>query len=73
MRPLEDVVIGLLGELSAGEIAGGLTLAVTTLDLTLPVEARIGGQGLWVSPPRGVMRTGFAVPHGRIRLRCGGA
>lgn len=73
MRPLDELVIGLLGELSAGEIAGGLALAVTALEVSLPVEARIGGQGLLVSPPRGVMRTGFAVPHGRIRLRCGGA
>ena len=71
MRPLEELVIGLLGELSASMAAGNVALEVTALDITLPVEARIGGPGLWVSAPRGVMRTGFVMPHGRMRLRCG--
>jgi hypothetical protein len=65
------MVTGLLSDLSTGESGDGLAVAVTSLDLRLPVEVRISGRGLWVSPPRGVMRTGFMVPHGRIRIRCG--
>lgn len=70
MRPLEDLVIGLLGELSASMVAGEAALEVTALDISLPIEARIGGPGLWVSAPRGVMRTGFVMPHSRMRLHC---
>jgi hypothetical protein len=70
VRPLEDLVIGLLGELSASMAAGEAALEVTALDISLPVEARIGSPGLWVSAPRGVMRTGFVMPHGRVQLRC---
>ncbi|HEY9442253.1 MAG TPA: hypothetical protein VIQ25_03330 [Gemmatimonadales bacterium] len=73
MRPLEDLVIGLLGELSASMVAGEAALEVTALDISLPIEARIGGPGLWVSAPRGVMRTGFVMPHSRMRLRCASA
>ena len=40
MRPLEDLVIGLLGELSASMVAGEAALEVTALDISLPIEAR---------------------------------
>jgi hypothetical protein len=71
VRPLDELVIGLLSDLSASMVGAGAALEVTGLDISLPVEARIGRPGLWVSPPRGVMRTGFVAPHGRMRLRCG--
>ena len=50
--------------------APGLGLSVAEIHLDLPVEARIvrGGE-VEMSLPRGMLATGFAFPHGRLRLR----
>jgi hypothetical protein len=73
VNPLGDLMIALLGALppAAGHADGGATtVTVTDLDLTVPIESRIGHQGvLHASLPRGKMTTGFAVPLGRLQLR----
>ena len=72
MNPLGDLMIALLGALppTAGRADGGTTVTVTDLDLTVPIESRIGHQGvLHASLPRGQMTTGFAVPLGRLQVR----
>ncbi|MFL5540756.1 MAG: hypothetical protein ACJ8J0_17320 [Longimicrobiaceae bacterium] len=47
----------------------GLGIEVTEVRMDLPVEARIvrGGE-LEMSLPRGMMRTGFGMPLGRLRM-----
>jgi hypothetical protein len=45
-------------------------LALTRLELDLPLEVRIGdGAVLLASLPRGRLATGFDLPRGRIRAR----
>jgi hypothetical protein len=45
---------------------------VTSLDLDLPVEARVADDGvLLMSLPRGLLATGFELPLGRLRVHCG--
>jgi len=47
----------------------GLGIEVTEVRMDLPVEARIvHGGAVEMSLPRGQLRTGFGVPHGRLRL-----
>ncbi|HEU4561503.1 MAG TPA: hypothetical protein VFS20_26855 [Longimicrobium sp.] len=47
----------------------GLGIEVTEIRMDLPVEAKIvrGGE-VEMSLPRGQLATGFALPHGRLRL-----
>jgi hypothetical protein len=45
-----------------------VSLGVSEIELTLPVESRIGRDGLALSAPRGRLATGFSVPHGRLRV-----
>ena len=69
MSPLSDLVIELVEALvdSVGAPALGVALAITDIDVTLPLEARLGQGGeLRASLPRGRMATGFQVPHGRL-------
>ena len=53
-----------------GSAEAGLRVVVTTIDLTLPIESRIGADGtLHASLPRGSMATGFVLPLGRVSAR----
>lgn len=47
----------------------GLGIEVTEVRMDLPVEAKIvrGGE-VEMSLPRGMLATGFGMPHGRLRL-----
>jgi hypothetical protein len=55
---------------SAGGADDGVRLRVTSLDVDLPIESRIVEDGrLEASLPRGLMATGFDVPHGRLSAR----
>jgi hypothetical protein len=55
---------------SAGGADEGVRLRVTSLDLDVPIESRIVGGGLLeASLPRGLMATGFDLPHGRVSAR----
>ena len=47
----------------------GLGVEITEVRMDLPVEARIvrGGE-LEMSLPRGMLRTGFGMPLGRLRM-----
>ena len=72
MRPLADLIVALVEGLptSAGSEALGAIVAVASLELAVPVEARIGRSGeLFATLPRGRMTTGFQMPHGRLRAR----
>jgi hypothetical protein len=51
------------------EAVPGLGIEVTEVRMDLPVEARIvGGGELEMSLPRGKLRTGVALPLGRLRV-----
>jgi hypothetical protein len=53
--------------LEAGNAAVGARVAVSALDLDVPLEIRIDdGAELRVSLPRGRLATGFDPPHGRL-------
>lgn len=74
MRRVEHLLVD-LAEAFAVPAAGvpGLELAVDEVRLDLPVEARIvRGGAVEMSLPRGMLATGFSVPHGRLRLRLAG-
>ncbi len=50
--------------------APGLGLSVAEVTLDLPIEARIVRAGeVEMSLPRGMLATGFGLPHGRLRMR----
>jgi hypothetical protein len=72
MRALDHLLVALtdLVPVGVGSKADDLFLHVRTLDLTLPVEARIesGGQ-LQASLPRGRLATGFDPRLARIHAR----
>jgi hypothetical protein len=72
VRPLGDLLVALAEALPAGAGAPelGAVVQVTSIDMALPVEARIERDGvLRASLPRGRMATGFHVPHGQLRAR----
>jgi hypothetical protein len=72
LSPLGAFLADLAGPLvsGAGSPDEGARLRVTTLDLDLPIESRIVSGGvLQASLPRGLMATGFDLPHGRISAR----
>jgi len=52
----------------AGDAGSGPRLGVAEVELSLPVESRIEHSGLSLTAPRGRMVTGFAIPHGRLRV-----
>ena len=68
MTPLDDLLVDLLGSLTTG--AGGAdggAIEVTHADLDLPVESRLAPDGRCLaSLPRGLTKTGFDLPHGRL-------
>lgn len=46
-------------------------LIVSELQLDLPVEARFAEDGdVLMTLPRGLLATGFSLPHGRLRVTC---
>lgn len=69
--PFGDLVAGLIDGLplrTGPEDADSVRL--TTVELALPLELRIGaGGGLSGSAPRGRMQTGFTTPLGQVRVR----
>lgn len=71
MTRLEELIEQLVDAFAvAPPEAPGLGLAVSEVSLDLPVEARIvRGGAVEMSLPRGMLATGFAFPHGRLRLR----
>jgi hypothetical protein len=69
LQPLGELLDAVTATLplQAGEPAAGARVAVRTLDLDLPLEARIeAGAELRVSLPRGRLATGFDTPLGRL-------
>jgi hypothetical protein len=64
---LIELADGLVEE--AGGPAQGVRVEVERVDLALPVEARMDGDGHIVATlPRGRLVTGFMVPPGRLRV-----
>ena len=68
MTSLDDLLVDLLGSLTTG--AGGRddgAIEVTHADFDLPVESRLAPDGRCLaSLPRGLTKTGFDLPHGRL-------
>jgi hypothetical protein len=70
VRPLDDLLVALGQALLDGAGASQAGLAVTAVDVTVPIEARVDRDGqLRASLPRGVMATGFQLPHARLHAR----
>ena len=73
MIRFEDLIVGLmeLVPLTAGDPEkDGTSIAVTELEITTPIEARLENDGLLKSTlPRGRMATGFDAPHSRLYAR----
>jgi hypothetical protein len=67
---IEELVEHLADAFAASPPAiDGLGIEVTEVRMDLPVEARIvRGGAVEMSLPRGMMATGFGLPHGRLRL-----
>jgi hypothetical protein len=67
---IEELIAHLAGAFAADvPQAPGLGMEVTEVRMDLPVEARIvGGGEVEMSLPRGMLRTGFGLPHGRLRV-----
>lgn len=68
MRDFADFILGLEADLPVEHRERGVAVGVTGVELVLPVETRLGPSGLELTAPRGRMRTGFDVAHGRVRL-----
>ena len=70
MRAIEHLISELEEALPVGtaNVDAEVAIAITDVVLELPVEARIVGASLQTSLPRGRLATGFAMPHGRLRL-----
>ena len=71
MTPLDTWLDGLIDAMppAVGDPVTGDGIGIVDLHVELPVEARVDGQGLHVTTPRGRMVTGFDPPLGRIRMR----
>jgi hypothetical protein len=69
----EDLIVRLMDTvpLEAGDAdRAGFDLVVTSLDVDMPIEARIEhGAVLSGSLPRGRLKTGFQSPHARLVVR----
>ncbi len=71
MRPLHELLsaMGDLAQPAIRSTAAGLALDVDTLDVNLPIESRMQGDGeLCASPPRGRLATGFDPPLGAVAV-----
>ncbi len=72
MRAFSDLVSDMVDLIPAtsGGPDDGIALDVTSIEITLPIEARITDDGALVaSAPRGRMATGFTIPHAHVRAR----
>jgi hypothetical protein len=63
----DRVILALAERLAVS--AGGGALAITGVEVDVPLEAAIESAGLAASLPRGRMATGFDPPLARARLR----
>jgi hypothetical protein len=71
MKPLETFLAELAESLpeGMGSEASGARLEVSSAELGVPIELRIGGGGtLFASAPRGRQVTGFDAPLGRLHV-----
>ncbi len=71
MTTLDDLLVDLLCALApgAGDPADGVVVSVTQAGLDLPVEARLAADGRCLATlPRGLTRTGFDAPLGRLLI-----
>lgn len=70
MTGFEEVVAALAEAVpvQAGSPAEGAEIRVTDVRLDLPLEARLGLEGLWATLPRGLFSTGFDPALDRVQL-----
>lgn len=71
MKDADTFLTELVDSLLAARVGAAFEqgLAVTSVDLDLPIEHRVApGAKLELSLPRGVLSTGYVLPHGRLRL-----
>ena len=70
MVGFDELLIELLRALPTSAGDEDSHIAVTDLDMTLPLEVRIDSRGtLKATLPRGRMTTGFELPHAHLRVR----
>lgn len=69
MKPIAELLVSIIDRLPAGaaDEEAGLALVVVSMEIALPIEARISAGGeIYATPPRGMLATGFRQPHGRL-------
>lgn len=68
MNAVEELIVDLFASLptDAGGESVGVAVAVTELALTIPIESRVAGAGLYATLPRSRMITGFEPQYGRL-------
>jgi hypothetical protein len=72
MPPLAELLVGLTSRIpiECRSPDAGVLVRVDQLDVSLPLEARIGaGAAVYGSAPRGRLATGFDPPLGRLTVR----
>ena len=73
MIALEELLLALVEEvpLEVGSHDAGIVVAVDELELSVPIESRMGRDGrLLASVPRGQLATGFDAPQGQLAIAC---
>lgn len=72
MNQLEALIVGLVDALpvDAGGAEHGVRVAITSVDLAIPVETRVDAAGaVLASLPRGRLATGYDVELSQLALR----
>ena len=72
MTHLDELIVMLAGGIPHGEGGpdDGVRVEATSVDLAVPVETQVGGDGLVrASLPRGRLATGHDVIHSRLAMR----
>lgn len=69
MMTLDALVLAVIGDLAFADPELHLGLTVDEVEVSLPIESRIGADGrLHATAPRSRLRTGFDNPHGELSL-----
>jgi hypothetical protein len=68
---LEQLLTELVDNLpaDAGSVAEGIKVAITTVEVILPIESRLNGGHFGACWPRGRWQSGFELPAGSLATR----
>jgi hypothetical protein len=71
MTSFEQLLIDLVDNLppDEGRATDGIRVAITSVEMNLPIESRMMGGRFSACLPRGCWQSGFEVPHGALAAR----